>query len=59
MVQSSYVSWRLSKCNVNRVKRGGMNQTKNKGGKFDKRQETKKTTEGKMSTNVMRVAIVA
>ena len=33
--------------NVNQVKRGDVNQTKNKGGKFDKRQETKKTTEGK------------
>ena len=30
--------------NVNQVKRGGVNQTKNKSGKFDKRQETKKTT---------------
>ena len=31
--------------NVNQVKRGGVNQPKNKGGKFDTRQETKKTTE--------------
>ena len=30
--------------NVNQVKRGGVNQTKNKSGMFDKRQETKKTT---------------
>ena len=45
--------------NVNQVKRVGVNQTKNKGGKFDKRQETKKTTEGKNEYKRNGVAIVA
>ena len=45
--------------NVNLVKRGGAYRIKNKSGKADKTQETKKATKGNKSINEMCAAIVA
>ena len=45
--------------NVNQVKRGGLNQTRIKAASLTKDKKQRKLPNEKLSTNVMRVAIVA